>query len=531
MEAPAPAPAPESALASEPPPPAQHAVTPPSPAPPVSPPPVVPSPPVAPPSPAAAPPAQDVLTGSDQPAPVAAQHFTPPSFYGQHASREGIAEDPSPGENANATDSSFQPPQHFQPQSAPAPNSSPPNFQPPNFQPPNFQPPPQYQVPQQQPPVQPYPQQYDPTSGVPHGAAVANPGYAPQQQQPVHQQPPIEQGQPVPQQHYQPNQPPVGNLAPPPGLDQIRLIHRSKKAPQSGWRRAVHSATAGVVNLGDSAQQQHIDQLIERVRQPIRGDFRLAVLSLKGGVGKTTTTIGLGSTFASLRGDRVIAVDANPDLGTLASRVPQQTASNVRGLLNDPNVARYSDVRAHTSQAESRLEVLASERDPAISEAFSEDDYRRVVGILRNHYNIVLTDCGTGLMHSAMKGVLGLAHGIVLVTSPAIDGAQSASATLDWLNHHGYERLVSQSVVVISSSTPGSPPVDIDMMAQHFLGRTRAVQVIPYDSHLAEGAQVDLELVGRDTRTALIELAATIADSFPVTVGMPPNGVPNQWRG
>ena len=44
-------------------------------------------------------------------------------------------------------------------------------------------------------------------------------------------------------------------------------------------------------------------------------------MSRKGGVGKTTITLALGSMFAMLRGDRVIAVDANPDAGNLAHRL------------------------------------------------------------------------------------------------------------------------------------------------------------------------------------------------------------------
>ena len=191
------------------------------------------------------------------------------------------------------------------------------------------------------------------------------------------------------------------------------------------------------------------------MNQPVRGDYRIAVLSLKGGVGKTTTTVGLGATFASVRGDRVIAVDANPDLGTLVHRAPRQTRSTVRTLLDDPDIRRYSDVRAHTSQAPSRLEVLASEQDPAVSEAFSESDYRDAMDILRSYYNIILTDCGTGLLHSAMAGVLDLADTLVLVTSPAIDGARSASATLDWLEHHGHGDLAARTVVVVNASRPG----------------------------------------------------------------------------
>jgi len=90
------------------------------------------------------------------------------------------------------------------------------------------------------------------------------------------------------------------------------------------------------------------------------------MLSLKGGVGKTTTTVTLGSTFASLRGDRVVAVDANPDRGTLSQKIPLETAATVRHLLGDAHrITRYSDVRAYTSQGPSRLEVLASDSDPA----------------------------------------------------------------------------------------------------------------------------------------------------------------------
>lgn len=113
-----------------------------------------------------------------------------------------------------------------------------------------------------------------------------------------------------------------------------------------------------------------------------------------------------------------------------------------------------------------------------------------------------------------MRGVLDLANTIVLVSSPALDGARSAGATLDWLEAHGYGHLVSRAVVVLSSSRPGSSTIDTNQLAQHFLTRCRAVQQIPFDDHLAEGADIDLDLIGKQTRRAFLELAATIADDF-----------------
>ncbi|MFD4461015.1 AAA family ATPase [Nocardia sp. NPDC058480] len=322
------------------------------------------------------------------------------------------------------------------------------------------------------------------------------------------------QGGPPPQQ--QPFQPQHMQQPGQPGhsVNDLNLLKRARKSPRSGWRKAVHKVSGGAINPGESAADVVYRDLGERVNQPVRGDYRIAILSLKGGVGKTTTTVGLGSTFASQRGDRVIAIDANPDLGTLAHRVPRQTRSTVRNLLEDQQITRYSDVRAHTSQAPSRLEVLASEQDPAVSEAFSEADYRKAIGILQSFYNIILTDCGTGLMHSAMSGVLDMASSLVLVTSPAIDGARSASATLDWLDHHGYSKLVERTVVVVNASRRGASTVDLDQLRKLFLDRTRAVQIVPFDDHLAEGAEIDLELVSKPTRRALLELAAMVADDF-----------------
>lgn len=299
-----------------------------------------------------------------------------------------------------------------------------------------------------------------------------------------------------------------------PSHDQLGLIRSVKPLPKSGWRKAVHRLSGGAVNPGESPEESARSLLIERINAPVRGDYRIAVLSLKGGVGKTTTTFSLGATFASLRGDRVIAVDANPDFGTLAQRGPDETRSTARDLLRDPDIHRYSDVRRHTSQSASRLEVLASERDPAASELFSEADYVAVMGILQRFYNIILTDCGTGLMHSAMAGVLGEANAIVLVTSPAIDGARSALATLDWLDHHGYSHLVRQSVVAISSSRPGASSVDLEQLSRHFLTRARAVHIIPFDNHLSEGSEISLDLMSKKTRMAFMELAAAVADGF-----------------
>ena len=356
---------------------------------------------------------------------------------------------------------------------------------------------------------------------------AAEPKQAAQPQQPpqpptgplTHQQPAVTPTSPPPEpppssivgKHSSPGQ---YDLTPPNALNQSVIVNPVKRAPKGGWRKFVHGMTGGYINPGDSARNARADELLQRIQTPLRGDYRIAVMSLKGGVGKTTTTVALGGVFATLRGDRVIAIDANPDLGTLAQRVAAPGPSTIRDLLAASDTSRYPQVRSYTTQAKSRLEVIGSERDPAFSESFSEMDYRRAIDILQHHYNVILTDCGTGLMHSAMAGVLDLANTLILVSSPALDGAQSASATLDWLNLHGYEQLAANSVVVISGAHPGQATIDMDQLISHFRSRTRAVQVIPFDRHLSEGAVVDLDLISKSTMRAYKELAAIVAEDF-----------------
>jgi MinD-like ATPase involved in chromosome partitioning or flagellar assembly len=295
------------------------------------------------------------------------------------------------------------------------------------------------------------------------------------------------------------------------------LLHGRRLPPTAGWRRTVYRASGGLIRVGESVADLRRRELIERARTPVAGGHhRVAVMSLKGGVGKTTATVGLGSTLASLRGDRVIAVDGNPDRGTLSDKVRLETSATIRDLLNErAQVSRYADVRAFTSQASSRLEILASDRDPAVSVAFSADDYRAVVRVLEHYYSICITDCGTGLLHSAMAGILELADQIVLVSSPSVDGARSASATLDWLEAHSYGDLVRNCVVVLSMIRPKSKSaVDLDRLEAHFAGRCRAVVRVPYDPYLEEGAEVELDMLSTDTAEAYLSLAALVGDGF-----------------
>jgi putative peptide zinc metalloprotease protein len=295
-----------------------------------------------------------------------------------------------------------------------------------------------------------------------------------------------------------------------------RMLKGRAVAPSRGWRRSVYVASGGLVNPGLSQTEQAERALTARCKMPVAGCRRVVIVARKGGIGKTTTTVCLGHTFAALRGDRVIALDANPDAGSLADRMDRQTASTVTDLLRDARLLdRYSDIRAHTSQAPSRLEVIASDNDPAISTALGERDYRTVLNLLERHYNLILVDTGTGVLSEAAQAALTAADQIVLCAGSSLDKARVAAMTIDWLEEHGFEWLAEQAVVVINEfSTERDGRVDIGLIARHFAHRCRAVQIVPWDPHLATGAVVRPDEMQPATRRAYLELAALVADGF-----------------
>jgi MinD-like ATPase involved in chromosome partitioning or flagellar assembly len=306
-----------------------------------------------------------------------------------------------------------------------------------------------------------------------------------------------------------PAAPPPSHFAP------DRLVKPKAPRPGRGVRRLLFRSTGGRLNLGRSATEEAELELVARVRTPAAtGRRRVAFVSLKGGVGKTTTTVMLGHTLATYRGDNVIAIDANPDAGNLASRVPRQTPAAARDLLRAAGtLERYADVRAFTSQAGSRLQVLAGESDPALSEAFSAEDYAAVLNALERFYSIILTDCGTGILHDAMRAVLWYADQLVIITSPALDSAQALNQLLEWLDRHGYHHLVQPAIVVVNGVRRDSE-VGASEFLSHFGPRCRAVVTIPYDKGLSIGGEVDLADLDGKTQRAYLDLAAAVADGF-----------------
>lgn len=302
-------------------------------------------------------------------------------------------------------------------------------------------------------------------------------------------------------------------------LTEDRLLEKAggkAQAPEGFWQRFLYEISFHLINVGDSRAARERKALDRRIAHPFEQGTRFVpVLTRKGGVGKTTVTTLLGMALAEVRDDRVIAIDANPDRGTLAERVPKSTGATVRDVVNlAAGIAGFTDFAELVSKDQTRLHVLASDTDPLLSEAFDEDDYNVVADQAARFYSIVLTDCGTGVVHSVMKPTLERADGLVIVSGGSIDEARLASETLTWLEANGYGDLVKNAVVALNTATQGTNVVKLDEIEQHFLSRVRDVVRIPYDPDLAAGSVINWAGLDSYTREAARELAALVVEGM-----------------
>ncbi|WP_083881071.1 AAA family ATPase [Nocardia araoensis] len=313
-------------------------------------------------------------------------------------------------------------------------------------------------------------------------------------------------------------------------LADISAAKRAQLRSNSGVRGALNKVG---FNLGLSPAEQRAEDRKSRIRRQLTTTYQIAVISVKGGVGRTTTAATLGSTFAGLRPDRVVAIDANPDFGDLSTRTCRHPYGlTLRDLAQSQNLDAFSAVQSFTSINSSDLAVIASPWSTEATEALSGREYSTAVEVLRKHFNLLVVDCGTGVLDSVTSTVLQTSDAVVVVTPATVGGVTGAVATLNWLSSHGLQHLIAKSIVGIVHHQPLKPTVDVDAIEKLFETAQRPTCVLPYDAHLAEGGEIDLRLLEKETVLAFEELAAWLADGFPgyLSSGADNSGDRGGWR-
>ena len=312
-----------------------------------------------------------------------------------------------------------------------------------------------------------------------------------------------------------------------------RWLGHRLPSPRSGFPGLVYRLSGRRINLGPTQRQlqeaSHLAQTRTLISDP---PARVAIASAKGGVGKTTISLGLATVLGRNRGtERIIAVESNPHHGTYRSRLQVGHQRSIEDLLNlieqsaGPSEISLPLLHLYTSTVpDNRFEILTAPLDVAVARLLGEPEYERVLGLLYRFYDICLFDLGTGLLDSVTAHLLlNVADQVVVVSPAALDGGQLADATLSYLEARRGADWLRERCLVAINAVRKETLAEVEAMEKHFRWRVRAVHRIRWEREMESGGLWSWEETSPGFREDYTALAASVALGF--ALGAAPDSV------
>jgi MinD-like ATPase involved in chromosome partitioning or flagellar assembly len=260
--------------------------------------------------------------------------------------------------------------------------------------------------------------------------------------------------------------------------------------------------------LTSSASQEVAEEtrIGRELQQPVTTGRVIAVTSIRGGVGKTTTAALLARTFNHYRHDPVLALEADAALGTLPVRMGAESVrwscAELARILT-PSM-QLTDITGYLVPVSDGGWLLPASQG-RVGAPLDIPTYRTVTLALRRYFAVTVVDCET-LPGEVARTAMDTAHARVVVAPLTAEGVGGTRVVLDWLAQLPHEALAFTVVAL----TSGTPDLNLDLKTATAHLRETGVTIVhlPYDRHLAAGGPIRTELLGSATRRAATRLAA-----------------------
>jgi MinD-like ATPase involved in chromosome partitioning or flagellar assembly len=247
---------------------------------------------------------------------------------------------------------------------------------------------------------------------------------------------------------------------------------------------------------------------------PMTRPNTIAVVSPKGGVGKTTISYLLGNLLASELNLRVVALDANPDFGTLASLAPDQlrTRRSLADLLADHDqIDSPAELHPYVSRLATGLHLLGAPAHAEVMAQMTPGLYARLLDFLERFYEIVILDLGTGITDPLAQFAVERADQSVVITTPEWITAAGVLGALRYLQ-------LEEGTLVLNQAPTRRNAGNREVIEQNFRRQAVATKAtIPYDERLRvmlDTGTYELSALRRAARVPIKELAAAIATNL-----------------
>jgi pilus assembly protein CpaE len=238
----------------------------------------------------------------------------------------------------------------------------------------------------------------------------------------------------------------------------------------------------------------------------------IAVLSPKGGVGKTTCAFVLGDLLASATDLRCVALDTNPDFGTLGTLAPSasRAAASVADIFAEMDeIDSAAELEPFVSVLPSGLHLIAAHPRAEVMAALTPDLHALLAEFLARFYDVILMDLGTSVAAPQAQRALERADQGALVSTADFAALSTVLDARRYLPDH--------PVTLVLNQVPGRPGVGARREVERELagqGIERHV-ILPYDDRLRamlDSATYALGTLDRATRVPIKELGVAAAE-------------------
>lgn len=277
------------------------------------------------------------------------------------------------------------------------------------------------------------------------------------------------------------------------------------------WRRVGRGAVRPFVPADEARATAELAASIQR---PVTTGRRIAVLGMRGGAGKSTIATLLATVFAHYRRDRVLALDVDPDLGSLPLRLGVTRARSLGDLAAaERGFQSFGELEPYLTRAADRLWILPGNRGSIGDSPLNATIYRDAALPLTRFFGITLIDCGSGVTRPLPRAVLEGVHAQVLVAPATLEGARSVGRALDWMATTGLSAHVPRTVAVFTVKSPHTRrTLDLDGTSAILADVGVTCLRLDYDRHVASGAPISPPRLAEATSTTAVRLAALTLD-------------------
>ncbi|QIX53904.1 chromosome partitioning protein [Rhodococcus sp. DMU1] len=288
----------------------------------------------------------------------------------------------------------------------------------------------------------------------------------------------------------------------------------AREPARLGLRGRVNALLGATLTPRPSSREARLRQAAAALTGPLPDRATVAVVNVKGGVGKTPLALALAATVATHRGaGSVVAVDLGEAGSSFADRIatPPTHEQNALSLLTQLDAAAdvYSGtLTRYLARQPSGEDALAAGADT--DRASGYDDVDRLAALLGRYRELLVVDTGNSHLADRWRWAIAAAHAVIVPVPLRHDAAAAAQRTLHTMATVRSD-VLTRSVVVITDG-PGDAPVVETAAVDAFTALGVPVCRMPFEPRFAAGDRITLRGLRRPTRDALAVLAATAVE-------------------